>query len=65
MEPELSFSEPVEVANFEDLHVEFWDVLSEGTFLVGAKEDSAGEVRRFDPVFDWSEHLKAHMAAGR
>ena len=63
--PELSLGEPVEIANLGALRVDHWDVLSEGTFLVGAKHEGAGEVRRFDLVFGWAGQLDGMVEAVR
>lgn len=65
LEPQLAVSEPVEVANFEQLRIGFWAVLPDERFLVGVKDEGEGEIRRYDLVLDWTEHLTKRLSTPR
>jgi len=56
--PTLSVSAPVEVADLENLGIQYWTPLYDGRFLVGLKGDGGDDVKRYEMVLNWSEILK-------
>jgi len=58
-------SEPVEVPDLEQKRVGNWAVLPDGRFFVDVKNEGEGEVRRYNLVLDWTEHLKRRLSAPR
>ena len=65
--PELSVSAPTLVHDFDKLRVrtQIWNVLPDGRFFVGLKNENEDEITRYSLVLNWTEVLKQKMEAAR
>ena len=64
---ELSVSAPTLVHDFDKLRVQtlLWNVLPDGRFFVGLRNENEDEITRFSLVLNWTEVLKQKMEAAR
>ena len=64
---ELSVSSPTLVHDFDKLRVQtlLWNVLPDGRFFVGLKNENDDEITRYNLVQNWTEVLKQKMEAAR
>ena len=65
--PELSVSAPTLVHDFDKLRVQtlMWNVLPDGRFFVGLKNENEDEITRYSLVQNFTEVLKQKMEAAR
>ena len=65
--PELSVSAPTLVHDFDKLRVQIqmWNVLPDGRFFVGLRNENEDEITRYSLVLNWTEVLKQKMEAAR
>lgn len=65
--PELSVSAPTLVHDFDKLRVrtQIWNVLPDGRFFVGLKNENEDEITRYSLVQNFTEVLKQKMEAAR
>ena len=65
--PELTVSAPTLVHDFDKLRVQtlLWNVLADGRFFVGLRNENEDEITRYSLVLNWTEVLKQTMEAAR
>jgi eukaryotic-like serine/threonine-protein kinase len=65
LEPQLTLSAPVEVADFEKLRIQSFAPIAGDRFLVNFKPEIASDVPSLNIVFNWTEVLKKKVPASK
>jgi hypothetical protein len=65
LEPQLTISAPVEVADFEKLRIQTFAPIAGDRFLVNFKPEITNDVTSLNVVFNWTEILKKKVPVSK
>jgi eukaryotic-like serine/threonine-protein kinase len=65
LEPQLSISAPVEVADFEKLRIQSFAPIADDRFLVNFKPEVFNDISSLNVVFNWTEILKKKVPVAK
>lgn len=65
LEPQLTLSAPVEVADFEKLRIQSFAPIAGDRFLVNFKPEIANDITSLNVVFNWTEIVKKKVPVSR